>query len=88
LLKNVIPGSIRNEKHPSGAEARVDIDELSGTTEVAPFQNKSFRSLFQQAVKAVPFKTASLRDFSASCFTEGPGMRKGGIFRIPPFALI
>jgi hypothetical protein len=33
LLKNVNPRSVRNEKHPSGAEARVDIDELSGTTE-------------------------------------------------------
>jgi hypothetical protein len=33
LAENVIPGSIRNEKHPSGAEPRVNIDELSGTTE-------------------------------------------------------
>jgi hypothetical protein len=41
LLKDAIPGFVANENRPSGAEARADIDELSGTTKVVPFPSKS-----------------------------------------------
>jgi hypothetical protein len=37
---------------PSGAKARTDIDELSGTTKVVPFQNSILERLLAASCKA------------------------------------
>jgi hypothetical protein len=70
LSKNAIPGSVANENRPSGAEARADMDELSGTTKVVPFQNGVLERLFQQTVKQCPFKAGGDQIYP-SCRFEG-----------------